>query len=94
MPAISGLLMANVIWEANIVCLLLRNFILVSLKPLNDELLDFLMIFTTSPTVMVGIFKTPFGAGMKLCRKISGLKNIALKPTLIFFVFSHSRTDS
>ena len=36
----SDLVMANVIWEAEAVGLILRNFILVSLKPLNDELLD------------------------------------------------------
>ena len=74
MPAISDLLMANVIWEAKAVGLILRNFILVSLKPLDDKLLDFLMMFKTSPIVMGGILKTPFGAGMRLCRKIKGLE--------------------
>ena len=60
------LLMAKVIWDANSTGLILRNFILVLLKPLDDELLDFLMMLTTSPIVMGGILKTPFGAGIKI----------------------------
>ena len=87
-PAMSDLLIANVIWGAKAVGLILRNFILVSLKPLDDELLDFLMMFKTLLTVMGGILKTPFGVGMRLCRKISGLKNIALNPTLIFCILT------
>ena len=74
MLAMRDLLMAKVLWDANAAGLILRNFILVSLKPLDDELLDFLMMLTTSPIVMGGILKTPFGAGMRLCRKISRLK--------------------
>ena len=70
--AISDLLMANVMCWAKAVGLILRNFMLVSLKPLDDELLDFLMILVTPPPVMGGILKTPFGLGMKLCRKIKG----------------------
>ena len=87
-PAMSDLLMAKFIWVAKAVGLIFRNFMLLSLKPLDDELLDFLMMFTTTPTVMGGILKTPFGAGMRLCKKISGLKNIAIKPTLIFCIWT------
>ena len=79
--------MANVICEAKAVGLILRNFMLVSLKPLDEELLDFLMMLTTSPIVMGGILKTLFGEGMRLYRKISGLKLMAWKPTLIFCIF-------
>ena len=80
--------MAKVICEANAVGLILRNFILVSLKPLDEELLDFLIMFTTSLIVMGGILKTPFGAGMRLLKKISGLKLVAWNPTLIFCIFT------
>ena len=61
--------MAKVICEAKAVGLILRNFILVSLKPLDEELLDFLMMLTTSLIVMGGILKSPFGAGMRLLKK-------------------------
>ena len=63
--------------------LIFRNFMLVSLKPLDDELLDFFMMLTTSPTGIGGILKSPFGAGMRLCRKFRRLKNIALNLSLI-----------
>ena len=55
MPAMSDLLMAKVIWDAKAAGLILRNFILVSLKPLDDEFLDFLMILTTSPLSLIHI---------------------------------------
>ena len=80
--------MAKVICEAKAVGLILRNFILVSLKPLDEELLDFLMMLTTSLIVMGGILKTRFGAGMRLFKKISGLKLMAWKPTLIFCILT------
>ena len=57
---------------------------LVSLKPLDDELLDFFMTLTKSPTVMGGILKTHFGVGMRLCRKIRGFRYSAGNPNLIF----------
>ena len=60
---------------------------LVLLKPLDDELLDFLMMHTTSLIVMGGILKTPFGAGMRLYRKISGLKLYGLEANSYFLYF-------
>ena len=41
-PAMSDLLMAKVMWDAKAAGLIFRNFILVSLNPLDDEFLDFL----------------------------------------------------
>ena len=61
MPAMSDLLIAKVMWEEKAVGLIFRNFILVSLKPLDDEFLDFLMILTTSRIVICGILNSLWG---------------------------------
>ena len=54
-----NLYIENVKCYAKAFGLFFRNFILVSLKPPELELLEFLIIFITSPVVMGGILKPP-----------------------------------